>query len=149
MMNKEWAMTGKSVGPGEAADRARGRRTIRNFVVLALIGGAVGFTAALVEQRDAPIAAGGTMPAWFAILAAAIMVVAVSIGSVLYHRSMDELQRLDNYWAATMGANLLLLGYPVWLILWKGGLLPAPDAMILYLAVFATTMIAYLWRKLR
>ena len=149
MTRLESAMPNKDIGPGEAADRARSRRTTINFTILALLGGVVGFTAALVEQSDAPISAGGTMPGWFAILAAAVMVVAVLAGSVLYHRNMDELQRLDNYWAATMGANVFLLGYPVWLILWKGGLVPAPDAMILYLAVFVTMMIAYFWRKWR
>ena len=149
MTRLESAMSNKNIGPGEAADRARSRRTTINFTILALLGGVVGFTAALVEQSDAPISAGGTMPGWFAILAAAVMVVAVLAGSVLYHRNMDELQRLDNYWAATMGANVFLLGYPVWLILWKGGLVPAPDAMILYLAVFVTMMIAYFWRKWR
>ncbi|GGA40623.1 hypothetical protein [Sphingomonas psychrolutea] len=149
MIRLEPAMTGKGIGPGEAASRAKSRRTILNFSVLALLGGAVGFTAALVEQHDAPISAGGTMPGWFAILAAAVMVVAVLGGSVFYHRNMDELQRLDNYWAATMGANVFLLGYPVWLILWKGGLVPAPDAMTLYLVVFVTMMIAYFWRKMR
>lgn len=149
MTKMESAMTNKDIGPGEAASRAKARRTTLNFTILALLGGAVGFTAALVEQSDAPISAGGTMPSWFAILAAAVMVVAVLAGSVLYHRNMDELQRLDNYWAATMGANVFLLGYPVWLILWKGGLVPAPDAMMLYLGVFATMMVAYFWRKVR
>lgn len=145
----EPAMTDKGMGPGEAAARAKSRRTMINFSVLALLGGATGFTAALIEQKDAPISAGGTMPGWFAILAATVLVVAVAAGSYAYHRTMDELQRLDNYWAAALGTNVLLLGYPVWLILWKGGLLPAPDAMILFLAVLATTMIAYFWRKLR
>ncbi|BCA57408.1 hypothetical protein [Sphingomonas sp. HMP6] len=149
MTRLEPAMPNKDLGPGEAADRARSRRTAINFTILALLGGVVGFTAALVEQPDAPISAGGTIPAWFAILAATVFVVAVVAGSVAYYRNMDELQRLDNYWATTVGANVFLLAYPVWLVLWKGGLVPAPDAMILYLVVLATTMTAYFWRKLR
>ena len=137
------------VGPGEAADRARARRLRVNFILLAVVGGALGFTAALVEQPHARLEAGGTLPAWFAILAAALTIGAVTIGSLFYHRNMDELARLDNYWAGTMGANMILGGYPVWLILWKGGLLPAPSALILYLVVLVTSGTAYLWRKMR
>lgn len=149
MTRLEPAMANKDLGPGEAADRARSRRTAINFTILALLGGVVGFTAALVEQRDMPITAGGTVPVWFAILAAIVMVGAVTIGNIFYYRTMDELQRLDNYWAMTMGGNVLLLSYPVWLILWMSRLVPPPDAFILYLMMFGTTMLAYLWRKLR
>lgn len=149
MTRLETIMTGDKPGPGEAANRARTRRLFVTFAVLAAIGGVVGFTTAMVEDRDASLLSGGSVPGWFAILAALALVVAVTAGSVVYHRSMDELQRLDNYWATAMGANLLLLGYPVWLILWKGGLAPLPDAFTLYVAVFATTMLAYLLRKLR
>ena len=149
MIRPEIPMTQNDLGPGEAADRARSRRTLIMFAALASIGGAVGFTAALIEPRAAAITAGDSLPAWFAILAALLLLGAVTAGSIVYHRTMDELQRLDNYWAATVGANVLLIAYPVWLILWKGGLVPAPDAMTLYLAVLLSTGLAYIWRKLR
>lgn len=142
-------MTQNDIGPGEAADRARSRRAFILFAVLGLLGGAVGFTAALIEPHEASLTTGGSLPAWFAIVAALLLVGAVTAGSIVYHRTMDELQRLDNYWAATMGANVLLMAYPVWLILWKGGLVPAPDAMTLYLVVLLSTGLAYAWRKLR
>jgi len=137
------------IGPGEAAARARQRRTLINFGTLAAIGAVVGWAAAFVENKDAPLSAGGTMPGWFAILAAVVTVGAVVIGSWRCDRTMDELERLDNYFAGTLGANVFLGVYPVWLILWKGGLMPEPDAMILYGAVFVTFAAAYLWRKLR
>lgn len=148
MMKAQITMS-REIGPGEAASRARSRKILINFAALAILGGAVGFTAALVEQPHAPLSAGGTLPGWFAILAALLTVGAVTIGSLFYHGAMDELQRLDNYWAGTLGANVVLGGYPVWLILWKGGLVPPPSALVLYLAVIATTSLAYLWRKLR
>ena len=142
-------MKRSEIGPGEAAARARQRRLLLNFGAIAAVGFVVGLTAAFVENKDLPIWAGGTMPGWFAVLAAVLTVGAVGIGSWLYHRNMDELERLDNYWAGTLGANALLGGYPVWLILWKGGLAPQPDALTLYLAVFAVVTVAYLWRKFR
>lgn len=149
MIRPEIPMTQNDLGPGEAADRARSRRTFITFAVLSLLGGALGFTAALFEPHEATLTTGGSLPAWFAIVAALLLVGAVTAGSIIYYRTMDELQRLDNYWAATMGANVLLMAYPVWLILWKGGLVPAPDAMTLYLAVLVSTGLAYAWRKLR
>ena len=57
------------IGPGETAARARQRGTLINFGTLAAIGFVVGLAAAFVENEDAPISAGGTMPGWFAILA--------------------------------------------------------------------------------
>ncbi len=138
-----------AMGPGEAAARLRQRRMLTNFGAIAAVGFVVGLTAALVESKDASILSGGTLPGWFAIMAAVLTVGAVGIGSWRYHRTMDELQRLDNYFAGTVGANLFLGGYPVWLILWKGGLVPEPNALVLYLAVWLTTVLAYTWRKLR
>ena len=137
------------IGSGEAAARARQRRMLINFGAIAAVGFVVGLTAAFVENKDAPIWSGGTLPPWFAVLAAVLTIGAVGFGSWRYHNNMDELQRLDNYWAATVGANVLLGGYPVWLILWKGGIVPEPNAMILYLIVWVSTVLAYAWRKLR
>ena len=137
------------IGPGEAASRARSRRILVNFIALGAVGGVVGFTAAMVELPHAPLNAGGTLPAWFAILAVVVLVGAIAVGNFFYYRSMDEVQRLDNYWATAVGANVLLISYPVWLLLWKGGLSPSPDAFLLYIAMFAATTLAYIWRKLR
>ena len=47
MIRPEIPMTQNDLGPGEAADRARERRTRIMFIALAAVGGAVGFTAAL------------------------------------------------------------------------------------------------------
>ena len=142
-------MKSAEIGPGEAADRARKRRLMTNFGGIAAVGFVVGLAAAFVENKNAPIWLGGTMPGWFAILAAVLTVGAVAFGSWRYHRAMDELDRLDNYFAGTLGANIVLGGYPVWLILWKGGLVPEPNALILYGALFVTVAGAYIWRKLR
>ena len=149
MTRLEPAMANKDLGPGEAADRARSRRVLINLSVLIVVGGAVGATTGFLEGADATITSGGTLPGWFAILAAILFVGAVTLGSWSYFRGVDELVRLDNWIASTIGANVFLLSYPVWLILWKGGLVPEPDILTLYLVVVTTTMIAYFWRKWR
>lgn len=136
-------------GPGELAARARTRRLIAIIGGLAGAGFVVGFVAALVERDDAPLFAGGTMPPAFAIVAAVIVLIVVGWGSWRFHRDIDEYERRDNLIAGTVGINLLLGGYPIWLILWKGGVVPEPNHFILFGAVFAATLITYLWRKLR
>jgi hypothetical protein len=136
-------------GPGEQAAQARRRRLMVRMTVLAAFGAAIGFTAALVERRGAPILAGGTIAPAFAVAAAIAMVVIQTIACIRYYREIDELQRLDNLMASATGGNLVIVGYPIWFLLWKGGLAPVPDALIIFGAVFATAMLTYLWRKLR
>jgi hypothetical protein len=137
----------REIGPGEAAARARSRRLLLYFVVLGAIGGVIGFVTALLEPNSANLLSGRSVPPAFAIVAAIVILVAVVIGSLRYHSVIDEFERRDNLIAATWGANLLLGGYPVWLLLWKGGLVPEPQHLILYLAVLLTSGGVYLYRK--
>ncbi len=140
-------MTMREVGPGETAARARSRRVMLYFVVLAAIGGVIGFVTALLEPHHGGLLSGASIPPAFAIAAAIVTVAAVVIGSLRYHRAIDEFEQRDNLIAGTWGANVLLGGYPVWLLLWKGGLVPEPQHFIMYLAMLLTTGGVYLYRK--
>lgn len=140
----EWAMTAEAGhGPGEAAERARRRRRLRIFGALFAAGLPVGFFAALLEQGGGKGFMQGTLPPWFAVLGSVVMLVAVGVGTWLRHRGMDELDRRDNLVAGAMGGNVVIGGYPLWFLLWKGGLVGPPDALWLFVATFLVSIATY------
>ncbi len=136
-------------GPGEAANAAK-RRTLWLVIgVLFAVGFVGGLSTALVEEVTDGGWMTGTVPPWFALVAAAGTVLALVVGSWIFYRRIDELERHDNMFAGAVGANVVMVGYPVWFILWKGGWLPEPEHSLLFAALFVATMATYLYRKFR
>ncbi|OYY89743.1 MAG: hypothetical protein B7Y45_10750 [Sphingomonas sp. 28-66-16] len=114
---------------------------------LAAGGFVVGLTASLVENE---VPGGvGTFPPGFAIAATALFVLLVGGGSWRYFRQIDEVERRNNYVGATWGANLYMIVYPSWWMLWKGGLVIEPAHEILFAIMLVGTYTAYVWHKYR
>jgi len=134
-------------GPGEAAARAKARARTRRMVLLALGGAAIGFVTALVEGKGARVLQGSTIPPLMAVVGALTLLVLPVIAAWRYSKDLDEVQRQDYQAVGAIAANTFLIGYPIWLILWKGGLVPEPIHWVMFLAVFATTIVAGIWRK--
>ena len=141
--------TSELPGPGEAAERARRRRMWWTLGAVAGAGMPVGFFAALLERGGDRGVMSGTLPPWFAVTAAFVFVVAVGWGTWVRHRRMDELDRRDNLVAGSVGGNVVIGGYPVWFLLWKGQLVGAPDALWLFVASFIAALAAYAVLKYR
>jgi FtsH-binding integral membrane protein len=133
---------------GEARDRANNRRRLWLFSGLALAGGIVGFTFAMFEAKN-DVALGGTIPPAVAIALAVVTFVAMVWGTVAYKRRIDEVVLRDNIYAGAWGAFTIFVGYPVWFLLWKGGLLPEPSHMAMYAILYVVTCAVYLFRKYR
>jgi hypothetical protein len=142
-------MVQPEIGIGEAAERASKQRRWIIIGALFACGLAVGFFSAFLEEGDKSGVLSGTLPPVFALAAAAVTLIAMIGGSLLYHRRMDELERRENLICAAWGGNAILLAYPVWFILWKGRWVPEPDHLALYGLVFAVSLITYTVRKLR
>ena len=147
-MTKQTMTPPPEAGPGEAAARAQARRMTSWFAILLAIGGVIGMITALLEPHAASIMSGGTVPPLFAIAAAVVTAVATVIGTRYLYTIADELELHNNMVAGAVGANALLLGYPVWFLLWKGGVAPEPQHIILFLLVLITTGGTYLFRKI-
>jgi hypothetical protein len=64
-------------------------------------------------------------------------------------RVIDELEA-DAY---RSGAMLAMYAFwivaPVWWLLWRGGMLPAPDGVALYLMTTFVALIIWFWKKYR
>ncbi|WP_326525884.1 hypothetical protein [Sphingomonas sp.] len=135
-------------GPGEAAAVRNSRSFWLILGTLFFVGMLVGAGAAMFEI-DAGGFMTGTLPAWFAIVAAVVTVLALTVGTVLFLRRVDEVERADNIWASAVGANALLIVYPPWFFLWKGGWVSEPSHYAMAGILFAAMMIAYGYRKIR
>lgn len=137
------------IGRGEALERTRKRR-MRLFIgVLFGAGMIVGFLSSQFERDYDSGLLSGTLPPGFALFAAAAMLLATLGGAYVFYRRTDELERHDNLYSAAIGGNALMIGYPAWFLLWKGGWLPEPSHGALFAIVFATSVLAYGWAKLR
>lgn len=145
----EGIMPKREMGAGEAAERARARRKWTILGALFAMGLPIGFLAGRLETGESGFFSIGTLPPWFAVLAAAVMLIAVAGGNLYLHRRLDELERQDNRVASAMGANTLLVVYLPWYMLWRGGLLPEPAHEALMTILVAATLSVYLFTKIR
>jgi hypothetical protein len=141
-------MARPELSPGEAAERARKQRIWTIIGGLFVAGMAVGFLTARFEVGDGGLLE-ANLPPTFALIAALFTGAVLIGGSLLFHRRIDEVERRHNMLAGTIGANALLVGYPIWFILWKGGWVPEPQHWMLFAMVYLVVTTTYLWSKFR
>ena len=134
-------------GAGEAALKARRRRIFVIIGTLAASGFVLGFLSAHFEREDGEFLEG--IPAAWAIIASLVFLLTCTVGTWRYFKAVDEFERRDNSWAMMMAFNVYLVGYPIWFLLWKGGLVPEPSHEIIFVVLYFVLMAAYGWKKFR
>ena len=92
--------------------------------------------------------AGGTIAPAVAVLVAGGLVLLMSVGTWVYFRSVDDIEWANNHAACFWGFNAFMIAYPTWHVIWKGGLVPRPDATAIYLGAATIALAAYLWKRL-
>ncbi len=136
-------------GEGERRDAARRRKKWLIVAVLAVIGVVPGFYlgfqhgAAMAESR--PVV-------WSPTLAAALAglyLVATIGGGLLLGRFIDEVERQRSYQAVSFAGAALMLVYPTWFLLWKGGFVPEPVHWMLFVLFWLSLALASLWYRFR
>jgi hypothetical protein len=138
------------LGAGERAERSRRQRRWALFGSLFLLGVASGvYVGHSGGDFEALIGPDPIMPAGAAIAISAALLIAVAIGSLLLRRNMDEHEKLTHYKAASIGANAFLLVYMVWFNLWKGGIVPEPAHLVLFLVFLASMGIGLVYYRFR
>jgi drug/metabolite transporter (DMT)-like permease len=131
--------------------RAKRRKRRVNLVVgtLFCIGLLSGLLIGYFEDEQAGLVAANSIPPWLAVVSAVLFLVATTLGSRKLMQVSDELERTIHIKTTVMAGNVVLIGYPVWFILWKGGIVPEPDALWMFLAGFGTSILTYAFYKLR
>ena len=130
-----------------AGARTRRIRMIIGF--LFAVGLVCGFLIGFYEDDSAGFVAGDSIPAWVAILGVVLFLAAMTLGNRRFLNAADELERRDSLLGTAATGWTILIGFPCWFLLWKGGLVPAPDALWLFAASFTACTGYYLYRKLR
>lgn len=142
----EWAMADQG-NVGERNERAARNRRLGYYAALVATGFAVGFVFALAEGKGGWSDDG--IPSLIAIILAIVTFGAMFGGSLLIKRRTDEVEWQNNLFAGAMATFVVVLGYPVWFLLWRGGLVPEPSHIVMFATLYLVLGGAYLFRKLR
>ena len=109
------------------------RRTARNRMIIFGLLFAVGLAAGVAAgNHAAENGFGGTWPPALSIGTALVYVIAMIGGSVALSRVTDEVERARSYKAVALAGAGYMLAYPVWFLLWKGGVAIEPIHWVLF-----------------
>lgn len=132
----------------------RERQAFRLLLIsfcLGLIFAFILVIAAPSESGDAPgyILSNRPIDPIVALVLSAVILFILPIGSWKWHSIVDEHERDAYRVGAVTAAYLYLFGAPVWWLLWRGGLVPPPDGIIIYYAFCIAFGAVWLWKKYR
>ena len=138
-------------GEGERAEAQR-RKTFWTGLGVIMVGGTVtglltGISAAHNDYKADAIWTDVPQPFAIALIAASL--IAFLYGSWRFFRAIDEVELVDNLWASTAAYYAYATLFPLWWVLAKIGVLPAPNDWAIYLIALGGGGAIYLWRKWR
>lgn len=136
------------LSPGERRLKDKRKRLWIILALLGLAGFVPGFLLGYTEH-DRLFDPQTVWPAWIVLLLVATFAVAVPIGAWLLQRQMDELERANHQKAAVVASTVLVMGYPVWLLLWMGAMAPEPIHWVLFAAFYLSFILSWGYFKLR
>ncbi|MFC0203158.1 hypothetical protein [Novosphingobium soli] len=114
----------------------------------------VGVLAGIVAHLEGGASAFGMLftsapvSALVALCTAAGWIVAVAV-SVYWHLTLDEIERAEYEFGATLALYAYVLVAPIWWLAWRGGLVAEPDEIAIYAMVCVIWCIGWAWRRLR
>lgn len=140
-------MMANEMGNGNIGEQAERRRRRGGTVLIAMALVAAGIQLATAWANHA--APGGTAPAWLTVASAA------SVGGLLFaifrmgDRITDEFKKRQINTVAVTMMKALMIGYPTWLLLRIGGLVPDMSAQTLFMAQAVVMLVTLAWCRLR
>jgi hypothetical protein len=148
MANLRKAGVSEPIGHGETLERRQKNRQTLILALLMAAGGVTGFFLS-TNQQDGMGFYRGVLPAGVAIGLAALWLVSIVGGSIWLNRHIDEIERAAQIWGIAMAGTVVVILYPVWYLLWRGQMIPEPNGHIMFGALYAVMIAAYLWKKFR
>jgi len=133
---------------GRPTARERRNRTV--LVVCGALGGVMGAMLSLIGPTPFSAFTNDPLPAWFALTLAAVVALLVPALSLYWHRHVVDEQEAAAYSkGALMGLYVFWIGAPTWWLLWRGGLVPAPNGVLIYFATIVVAGAVWMWAKYR
>jgi hypothetical protein len=136
-------------GEGERRDAARRRTRLAIIIALAVAGFIPGLYlgyndgAAFFENRPS------VWSPTFSLGLAVLYLVAVLGGGLLLRNVTDEVERQNGYKAASFAGMALMIVYPVWYLLWRGGFVAEPVHWMLFFIFWLSLALASLYYRFR
>lgn len=131
---------------GERKLRAQERRHGTLYVLMLLLGFALGLSLGLSSAGDGRLPALPPAAVWIGV-----GLIAVSAGAltVMWIRRVDEVEVSDLLWSSFVGLQVFAIGAPCWELLAATGVVPPVNGRAVYLGTVAVTALVHLWRRLR
>lgn len=140
----------------QSGERVPRRERLNNRIIwgCGIFGGIIGLTLALSGNMDGisepnVLANGPISPVLAVILAVAIGIVMPAITYYWHKHVVDEQEDAAYRAGALIAIYAFWFVAPVWWLLWRGGILPAPNGMALYLMTAFIALIVWSWKKYR
>lgn len=151
-----WRNVSKMKASNEGLTR---RETLnRNMIYgLGLAGGAIGLLLAFYDTRvvtsDAgalPIFTDSPMPPIVALMLIFFWTVIMPIIAWFWHkRAIDEQEESAYRDGGYYAAYAFMVGAPTWWMLWRGGFVPEPDGVAIFMLFVSIWTIVWFWKKYR
>ena len=141
-------MTNETELSGEARLKRRNLRKAILFGSLFVVGMALGAGVSLAEDVM-DFTFDGPWPREIALATLVVFLLAISVGAWFQHRQMDEHERAISNKAAAVAAMVILVGYPVWFLLWKAGFVPEPTHLAIFVSGYLALYAAYAFYRFR
>ena len=122
-----------------------------------LAGGAIGLLLALYDTSDGnsdtgalPIFSDNPVPPVIALMLAIFLGVIMPIIAWFWHkRAIDEQEASAYRDGGYYAAYALLIGAPTWWMLWRGGFVPEPDGVAIFMLFALIWTAVWFWKKYR
>jgi hypothetical protein len=140
-----------SVASGPPTPREGRYRMV--MILAGVLGGAIGLILALQDDTltGTPLSLlNGPLSPGIAIALALLVGVLLPALSIYWHlRAIDEQEAAAYNKGALFAMYAYWVGAPVWWLLWRGGLVAAPDGVLIYLATAVIATVTWFWVKYR
>lgn len=150
-----WMMRrGQSIASTNRALPRRERAYNRYILISMVLGGLLGAASVIAMEafgiQGADVFSSAPVPAAYAMISSAIILIVMVPLSLHYHRSVMDEQERDAYRYGAVGAGyFMVIAAPIWWMLARGGLLPEITGPALYFAFLTVWMLGWAWRKFR
>jgi len=131
---------------GERKLRAQERRRGTLYVLMLLLGFALGLGLGFSSAGDGRLPALPPAAVWIGV---GLIAVAAGALTVVWIRRVDEVEVSDLLWSSFVGLQVFAIVAPCWELLAATGAVPPVNGRAVYLGTFAVTAFVHLWRRLR
>ncbi|MEM1195549.1 MAG: hypothetical protein AAGH57_05550 [Pseudomonadota bacterium] len=126
----------------------RGKRVRWILIGCGVLGGLSSVPLIDLDQGGTLLFGNGPVPPLSALITGAMWTLIMPVFMIGYRLNSDEVTREANNFGFSVGFQAFAYIAPLWWLGWRGGFLPQPDVMVLFLGGLVVATIAHLWKRL-